>query len=170
MSGGRARWSFQVSEAPQPVADAGHLARLLQERAPWFVPAPDEIFWGTAVRFERYLVDRYGKDRVWLAGDSAHATGPLGVQSMNVGFREARALAERFDEILRGGGSLDGLRAYGDGFRSEWQKLLGTSGRLDPVPGAAGWVGEAASRLRSSLPASGQALSALLRQAGLEFA
>ena len=73
------------------------------------------------MRFERYLVDGYGADRVWLAGDAAHATGPLGVQSMNVGFREARALTDRVDEILRGSGSLDGLRAYDEGFRAEWR-------------------------------------------------
>jgi 2-polyprenyl-6-methoxyphenol hydroxylase-like FAD-dependent oxidoreductase len=170
MTGGRGRWSFQVTEAPQPVADAAHLAEFLRERAPWFAPAPDEIFWGTAVRFERYLVDRYGADRVWLAGDAAHATGPLGVQSMNVGFREARALADRLDEILRGSGSLDGLQAYGEGFHAEWRRMLGTSGELKVLPGAADWAGDAGARLRSALPASGEALTALLRQAGLEYA
>jgi 2-polyprenyl-6-methoxyphenol hydroxylase-like FAD-dependent oxidoreductase len=170
MTGGRGRWSFQVKEAPQPVADVAHLAEFLRRRAPWFSPAPDEIFWGTAVRFERYLVDGYGADRVWLAGDSAHATGPLGVQSMNVGFREARALADRFDEILRGSGSFDGLQAYGQGFRAEWQRMLGISGEPKVLPGAPDWAGAAGARLRSALPASGEALAALLRQVGLEFA
>ena len=49
---------------------------------------------------------------MWLAGDAAHMTGPVGMQSMNVGLFEAHDLAGILARILRQRSTADELAAY----------------------------------------------------------
>jgi 2-polyprenyl-6-methoxyphenol hydroxylase-like FAD-dependent oxidoreductase len=80
---------------------ASDLCALLAQRAPWYRRAVERVDWGRVVRFERRLARRFGESRVWLAGDAAHGTSPLGAQSMNAGLSEAhdlvRGIAARAD-------------------------------------------------------------------------
>jgi 2-polyprenyl-6-methoxyphenol hydroxylase-like FAD-dependent oxidoreductase len=141
-----------VSEAYEPILSDERLLALLGERAPWFEANVDEINWRILVRFERRLATAFGQHRVWLAGDAAHATGPLGMQSMNIGFREARDLAEIIAKVLHGGASLEALDCYNRERRTEWQHLLGLAG------------GDRRNRLALCLPASGERLASLVEQ------
>jgi len=58
-----------------------NLRRLISERAPWFKAKINAVKWRTIVRFERRLATGFGHGRLWLAGDSAHLTGPVGIQA-----------------------------------------------------------------------------------------
>ena len=153
LPGDRARWSLEL-EAPEvsaedrfksrlttmvgeryfPHLDEARLRQLVRDRAPWFEPELRELGWSIEVRFERRLAASFGQDRVWLAGDAAHLTGPAGMQSMNAGLDEASDLARRIARVLRGGEGLDLLEAYGTERRAAWRFLLGRREGCGPAP------------------------------------
>ncbi len=186
LPGGRARWSLEL-EAPEVGADErfksrltttlgeqffhhldpGKIHELLRERAPWFEPVR-EIGWSIEVRFERRLAECFGRDRVWLAGDAAHLTGPVGMQSLNAGLLEASDLASRIAEVRLGTGGADRLEAYGRDRLAEWRFLLGQDGGLRPRDGTVPLVAHNAARLLPCLPATGDELRSLAGQLQLE--
>ncbi|MBZ0267595.1 FAD-dependent monooxygenase [bacterium] len=185
---GRCRWSFQLDWADQdddtdlhfksrvavqvgrdyfPQLDEGLLAELIRSRAPWFDASIGTIYWSVLARFERRLVDRFGEGRVWLAGDAAHLTGPVGMQSMNVGLREASDLAACALVADDPGGLERRTRQYGSRQAREWRTLLGVEG-VRPSGGASSWVRENWERILPCLPASGRDLQLLGEQIGLD--
>lgn len=178
---GRQRWSFQLTdelvskytrekEPRQLDLGAGrylllqrdHLLELLAERAPWFDHRDvGDLFWHIAVRFERRLATSFGADHVWLVGDAAHMTGPAGVQSMNVGFREGDALATALaDAHFRR--DRKGLFHYGEQWLAEWRFLHGLEGGLPVDLEIHRWLARHASRLLPCLPVSGSDLHHLV--------
>jgi len=165
----RFRFSFQIEDATRHEATAAQLERFIRERAPWFQGEPQDIRWTTAVLFERRLAERFGVDRVWLAGDAAHITGPVGGQSMNVGLLEARDLSAAIAASLREGADLSKLESYGVARRDEWKRLLGTEGPLPTDKHTDPWVGSRADRILPCLPASGSDLERLMDQLGIAF-
>lgn len=185
----RMRWSFELVDPEGLVAqrkkgrlavqlggdlfphlDRDDLGRLVAERAPWTGggPGPGELSWSVAVRFERRLAEPLGRGRVWLAGDAAHLTGPVGVQSMNFGLHEAHELAWRMAAILHGEGEDTLLGEHEEGCRADWRVLLGMDGPPRVAEGAAPWVARHAERLIACLPACGEDLLRLVRRLGLE--
>lgn len=188
MPNGFCRWSFQLPEAfasqaqrqkdrvgveiggvQFPVLSEDHLRTLLAERAPWFHGRIGEINWRMVVRFERRLANRFGSQRVWLAGDAGHVTGPVGMHSMNVGFREAHDLAECVATALRGGQAAGQFQAFETARQTEWRQLLGLSGGLRAGGSTEPWIGQRADRVLGCLPASGLELAQLAGQLKLEL-
>ncbi len=187
LPGGRARWSLELT-APEvssadrfksrlttmlgehffPHLDEAHTRELLRARAPWFEKGAMDIGWSIEVRFEHRLAGSFGRGRVWLAGDSAHLTGPAGMQSMNAGLAEANDLASRIKRVRDGHAGLDLLDAYGKERLAEWAFLLGKRGGLRPGPAAPEFVSQNAARLLPCLPATGTGLPPLAAQLGLE--
>lgn len=187
LPGGRARWSLELT-APEvssadrfksrlttmlgehffPHLDEAHTRELLRARAPWFEKGAMDIGWSIEVRFEHRLAGSFGRGRVWLAGDSAHLTGPAGMQSMNAGLAEANDLASRIKRVRDGHAGLDLLDAYGKERLAEWAFLLGKRGGLHPGPAAPEFVSQNAARLLPCLPATGAGLPPLAAQLGLE--
>lgn len=165
---GRGRWSFEVSES-HTAPGVEELAELLSSRVPWFEPRPSEVVWSNTVRFEHYLADRYGQGRVWLAGDAAHGTSPVGVQSMNIGFREAHDLAQRLSATRAGSTDRDLLRGYEEFWRRQWRSMLGLSARLAPLDDSRSWAARNADRLLSCIPSSGDDLARLLQELHLDL-
>jgi 2-polyprenyl-6-methoxyphenol hydroxylase-like FAD-dependent oxidoreductase len=163
----RARFSFEVptSSPPQPTLDT--LTDLLNSRAPWF-PPPAEIAWTATALFERRLVDPLGEGRVWLAGDAAHVTGPVGVQSMNVGLREARDLANAITSAIDDRDAQGAFHAYARERSAEWESLLEAE-RIRFRDDATPWVRRRATAILPCVPASGAELHMLLRQIGLSL-
>ena len=143
--------------------------KLIRERAPWFEATVKELDWSAEVQFEHRLAKQFGRGRCWLAGDAAHQTGPVGVQSMNVGLREAADLATTLEKILRKHGSMNLLEAYDREWRGEWQRLLGVKGGLRPARQADPWLKAHAAKILPCIPASGDDLKRLAKQLGLEF-
>lgn len=180
------RWSFQLiqpdgsTEFPskertdvtilQPAVDfftRKDVRKFAQARAPWFDGSIDELDWCTDVRFERRLVNRFGQGRCWLAGDAAHQTGPVGMQSMNIGLMEAEELAVSFSKIIREKASIDLLETYNRKRRQEWQRLLGIKGGLRPGEKVDAWTKARCAKILPCIPASGDDLDCLLNQLNL---
>jgi len=160
----RGRFSFQVDPDAPPAPSVEALNALIQARVPWFEPTIEEVYWTTNAVFERRLVDRFGRGRIWLAGDAAHLTGPVGAQSMNVGLREAHDLAQRIAAAL-GGGDPAALESYQAERVDEWKALLGGARGVSAQLPA--WLAESKDRIPACIPASGDDLQALLGQLGL---
>lgn len=187
LPGKKCRWTFQLvksevsHEFPEKERRAVRLAhkvvdenirnyvqKVAARRAPWFSAKVREITWCTDVVFERRLVKEFGRGRVWLAGDAAHQTGPVGAQSMNVGMCEAADLVNHMLAVVREREPDDSLRTYQEDRQKEWRALLGMSGGLQPGPKTPAWVRERLPRLLACLPGSGTDLQALGTQLGLE--
>lgn len=188
LGGNRFRWSFQVDEAewgefleprfkrrifdsvgeePFPYLVRARLEELVATRAPWFTAHLGDVIWSMTVRFEHRLTGRFGRDNAWLAGDAAHLASPVGVQSMNIGLREAADLAHHLDRVFRERAPFDSLDAYETAWRREWRRLFGARGHLSSLTSAGTWTRRHAARIPSCIPASGDDLDALLRQIGL---
>jgi NADPH-dependent dioxygenase len=188
MVGNRCRWTFQLlradmaSEFPEKERREARFAqqavderirqyvqKVAKSRAPWFSAGVKGITWCTEVVFEQRVARQFGRDRCWLAGDAAHQTGPVGVQSMNVGLAEAAALAGAMRRVLREKAPLSGLEACDREWQDEWRRLLGLAGGLKPGTATSQWVRERCARLLPCLPASHEDLPRLAGQLGLHF-
>lgn len=189
LPGGYCRWAFEMpgydhSQVPARRAkersahsEWGHLTEvseesigtLLEERAPWFDGGVEKFTWRTLVRFEQRLAPRFGRGRIWLAGDAAHLAGPAGVQSMNMGILEGRDLAAGIAGILREGASVHSLEGYNQSWSRTWQQLHGLNAGLVATPEADVWIAENAGRLLPCLPGSGRELETLAGHLGLEL-
>ncbi len=189
LPGGACRWSFQLTDftaptaarrrdrlgvmigsAQYPAMTEEDLQTLIGQRAPWFQGSVTRLNWQIVVRFERRLAKAFGRQRVWLAGDAGHMTGPAGSQSMNVGLREAAELAEIIAAALRDGQPLDRLQTYDQQRLAEWKQLLGVDGGLKPTDRTDPWIRQNAARLLPCLPATSSELSSLVQPLGLRLA
>ena len=139
------RIPVEIGGARYPRLDEDRLRTLIADRAPWFTGRIEQIHWRIMVRFERRLASAFGRERVWLAGDAGHLTGPAGMQSMNVGLREAKQLADILTGVLREGGSVEPLQDYNRQRVAEWRGLLGLDGGLVPQADTDPWIRQHAS-------------------------
>jgi 2-polyprenyl-6-methoxyphenol hydroxylase-like FAD-dependent oxidoreductase len=188
LPGNKYRWTFQVLESEMPSGFPAkerrgarfaqkavderirqYVQRVAKQRAPWFSAGVKEITWCTEVVFEQRVARQFGRDRCWLAGDAAHQTGPVGVQSMNVGLAEASALAGALRKVLREKAPLSVLEACDREWQGEWRRLLGLAGGLKPGTESSPWVRERCGRILPCLPASHEDLPRLAGQLGLYF-
>ena len=186
--GNRYRWTFQLlksellAEFPDKERRGARVAqqavderirqyveRVAKQRAPWFTAGVKEIAWCTEVVFEQRVAKQFGRDRCWLAGDAAHQTGPVGVQSMNVGMAEAMSLAGALCRILRAKGTLDLLETCEQEWQAEWRRLFGLTGGLKARKETNPWVRERRSRILSCLPGSHEDLAPLAGQLALDL-
>jgi 2-polyprenyl-6-methoxyphenol hydroxylase-like FAD-dependent oxidoreductase len=164
----KSRLTIQLGGVGYPHLRESTLLRLLDEQAPWFGGGVKEVKWSMIVRFEQRLAREFGAGRVWLAGDSAHLAGPIGVASMNIGFREGADLAGRAHEVIRGGLTSSRFEEYGRARQEEWKQILLPGGGFHAGSEANEFVREHAEILPSLLPASGEQLATLAGQLGLE--
>jgi 2-polyprenyl-6-methoxyphenol hydroxylase-like FAD-dependent oxidoreductase len=151
---GRCRFSFPIDVASEHRPDFDNLRELISSRAPWFRGDIGVIDWTAVGLFERKLTTSFGAGRIWMAGDAAHLTGPLGGQSMNVGLREADDLAGRLVRVLRPGSPAGLLEQYDTSRAAEWRSLFGDHAQ----------DGSRRSLLLPCVPASGHDLESLLGQ------
>jgi len=148
---------------------ATRLPELLAERAPWFQHRIGQVQWRTLVRFERRLAAPFVKGRVLLAGDAAHVTAPMGMQSMNLGLQEGYAYAELLGRVLQGEQRSEALAAVGAGWRAEWLRLLGVERRLEAGTGADAWLAGYKDRVVACLPGYGAKLEQMAGELGMAF-
>jgi 2-polyprenyl-6-methoxyphenol hydroxylase-like FAD-dependent oxidoreductase len=188
LAGNRCRWTFQLTKTPgltefpqkdrrsvritNPAIDEqlrAYVQKVADQRAPWFKAGVQDVTWCTEVFFEQRITNAFGRNRIWLAGDAAHQTGPVGIQSMNLAFCEAVTLAEELKKIIQDGASLDSLAAYDRQYRAEWASLLGLNGGLKPRSAASPWTREHTARLLPCLPSTHADLVKLAGQLQLDF-
>jgi len=169
MPEGRARLSFQLTDQLDAAPDIERLRALLAARRPSEAIDVGRVEWGSVMHFERRLARRFGKGRVWLAGDAAHVTSPFGAQSLNVGLSEVHSLVGRIAACAEGKAPISSLESYSTEFEREWHKLFGVNVLFDVLPHAPRWLSKYARRIVSALPASGNDLLALLARLGLRL-
>ena len=143
----KTRSSFTVADSPGPDDNRHHLHKLLSAHAPWFQAEIKDVGWVKEIQFEHRLARQFGRDRAWLAGDAAHQTGPVGMQSMNMGFREGADLALKLATILRDKGSPDLLESYDLESRMEWEQLLGWKGSPQASSLTDEWIRERSAQI-----------------------
>lgn len=170
---------FPTERAKDRVAGSGdagvdvlsdeHFRKLLAERAPWFKGEIESIKWRTVVRFERRLAQAFGKSRMWLAGDSAHLTGPAGIQSMNTGLAEASDLSNELAAVLTKGAPAAGLEAYSQRWQTVWRKLHQLDRAAQAKEGAPEVIRKNAGRLVSCLPANVKHVGVLAARLGIQL-
>jgi 2-polyprenyl-6-methoxyphenol hydroxylase-like FAD-dependent oxidoreductase len=158
------RRSVRVAEANIDERIRQYVQKVSHQRAPWFASTVKQVHWCSEVTFERRLVTQFGRSRCWLAGDAAHQTGPVGVQSMNMGFCEAANLCAILRKILREGTGLQLLDNYNHDQQKEWRALLGLAGGLRPRSQSNAWMGQRCARILPCLPAYGRDLEKLADQ------
>lgn len=164
LQGGQTRFSFQLSCALDRAPDAGALTDLLAARMPWQATHVVSCDWSGVAEFRRALVNRFGVGRVWLAGEAAHMTGPLGAHSMNVGIDEANELALRMGlDLERGSTPTFGVH-YDAERRRRWSKLLSLEPYAQLNPTTPAWLAEHLRHVVAALPASEADLEQLLTQ------
>ncbi|HVV73066.1 MAG TPA: NAD(P)/FAD-dependent oxidoreductase [Verrucomicrobiae bacterium] len=185
----RLRWTFQLTrsafpgELPEKERRAVRLEepqidetirqqvqRVAGQRAPWFQANVRKVDWCSEVAFERRVVENFGRGRCWLAGDAAHQTGPVGVQSMNGGFREACDLAKLIQGVLHEKTRVESLAQYDRAQQDAWQQLLGLTGGLRPLDNAGPWAREHCAQILPCLPGLLPEFPGLAAELGLELA
>jgi 2-polyprenyl-6-methoxyphenol hydroxylase-like FAD-dependent oxidoreductase len=164
LQGGLGRFSFQLTGALDRAADLSALRELITARLPWHNEQIETCEWGGVAEFRHALANELGRGRVWLAGEAAHLTGPLGVQSLNVGLDEASELALGIGEALRH----PSRRSFGEDYNAsrtlQWRELLGVSERASLGARSPAWAWRNLHRILSCLPASRRDLDDLLDQ------
>ena len=164
LQSGLARFSFQLSGALDRAPDLSALRELITARLPWHHEQVETCEWGGVAEFRHALASDFGRGRVWLAGEAAHLTGPLGVQSLNVGLDEASELALGIGEALRHPTRLSFGEGYNAGRTLQWRELLGVSERASLGARSPAWAWRNLHRILSCLPASRRDLDDLLDQ------
>jgi 2-polyprenyl-6-methoxyphenol hydroxylase-like FAD-dependent oxidoreductase len=163
LQGNLSRFSFQVAVRTSEAPGLSELRELLRSRLPWYAAAPASFEWSGAAEFHPALTASFGEGRVWLAGDAAHSTGPLGAQSINVGMHEASDLASRISQSFAGKAGALGS-GYAEQRRIEWHRLFGVGPSMPSLARAPAWVSQNIAQLLPSLPVSGDDLDDVLEQ------
>jgi 2-polyprenyl-6-methoxyphenol hydroxylase-like FAD-dependent oxidoreductase len=164
LRGGSARYSFELPALPSHDLGAHELGELRRARMPWHSSKLAQVEWSGVRAFQPAVAERVGRGRVWLVGDACHATSPLGTQSLNVGLREARDLAEAVVDSLHGRALEHLVHGYGAQRQLEWRRLLAIGDKPSFGARAPSWAVQHFERLISCLPASRDDLDDLLEQ------
>ncbi|HZX06343.1 NAD(P)/FAD-dependent oxidoreductase [Kribbella sp.] len=125
---GSFRLVAEVHDAPEH-PDLAFAQQLLADRGPRKThPKVTEVVWGSRFRIHERVADSYRTGRVLLAGDAAHTHSPAGGQGMNLGLRDAVALADAVSQALAGDES--GLDGYATNSRAEAVRVIALAHRL----------------------------------------
>ena len=94
------RFEFKLHphEAEDDLLRAESIARLLAQHE---APRGAKVVRSVVYRFHALLADRWGDNRIWLAGDAAHLSPPFAGQGMNSGIRDAINLGWKLDLVLK---------------------------------------------------------------------
>jgi 2-polyprenyl-6-methoxyphenol hydroxylase-like FAD-dependent oxidoreductase len=157
------RFTFEIGVQMAQPPGAAQLRQLLASRMPWYRAQAEQFEWSGSAEFNPALADSFGEGRIWLAGDAAHSSGPLGGHSLNVGMAEAHDLAQRIVESHERP-SFPLASSYSEQRRWQWQQLFGTGPSRPITAGASDWVRRNIALLLPALPASGDDLDGLLEQ------
>jgi 2-polyprenyl-6-methoxyphenol hydroxylase-like FAD-dependent oxidoreductase len=164
LQGGQTRFSFQLGNALHAAPDASTLDDLLSLRMPWYASEILSCDWAGVAEFRRALVDHFGLGRVWLAGEAAHMTSPLGVHSLNVGLDEANELALLMASVIERGVRPDFGPQYDSRRRSQWRRLLAFDEQVQATGRSPEWVRHHLRQIGAALPASGRDMDELFTQ------
>jgi len=167
LRGGSTRYSFELPYLPSHSPGMAELSELRRSRMPWQSQRLDTVEWSGVRSFQPALADRFGRGRVWLVGDACHVASPIGAQSLNVGLREARELAEAVVHCLHGRDLEHLSTGYAEQRRLEWRRLLAIGDKPSFASRTPAWATQHFEQFLSCLPASRDDLDDLLEQLGI---
>ena len=102
MPGQRHRWEFMLMPHDDP-ATITRPERIYELLKPWRIdPSRSKIERGVVYTFHSALATKWRRDRLLLAGDSAHQTPPFLGQGMCSGLRDAANLAWKLRDVIAG--------------------------------------------------------------------
>jgi 2-polyprenyl-6-methoxyphenol hydroxylase-like FAD-dependent oxidoreductase len=126
---GSVRIVAAVDDAPEQPG-AAYVQALLDDRGPVSSPARvTDVVWGSRFRVHHRVADSFRAGSVLLAGDAGHVHSPAGGQGMNLGLKDALALADALTETLRSG-SETALDRYAAERRPAAQAVVGFASQL----------------------------------------
>jgi 2-polyprenyl-6-methoxyphenol hydroxylase-like FAD-dependent oxidoreductase len=102
MSRDRYRVVAQLDTAPTDPS-CEDVQAVIDARGPANGAIVRKVLWGSRFRVHHKLADRFHEGRIVLMGDAAHVHSPAGGQGMNLGLRDAIALAEALSLSLKNG-------------------------------------------------------------------
>jgi 3-(3-hydroxy-phenyl)propionate hydroxylase len=112
MPGQRHRWEFMLMPQDDP-ATITRPERIYELLKPWRIdPMRSKIERGVVYTFHSALATSWRRDRLLLAGDSAHQTPPFLGQGMCSGLRDAANLAWKLRDVIDGRASEQLLDTY----------------------------------------------------------
>ncbi|MER5206096.1 FAD-dependent monooxygenase [Streptomyces sp. NPDC002825] len=88
-----------------------------------------DLRWSSVFRISHRIVDRYGRGRVFVAGDAAHIHPPTGAQGMNTGVQDACNLAWKLALVVRGVAGPELLDTYDAERRPVGEEVVGRTVR-----------------------------------------
>ncbi|MFD6281658.1 FAD-dependent monooxygenase [Streptomyces sp. NPDC060209] len=94
-----------------PVPGIEHIQAVLDRLSPRPTTA-SSLRWSSVFRISHRIVGRYGRGRVFVAGDAAHIHPPTGAQGMNTGVQDAFNLAWKLAAAARGRAGAGLLESY----------------------------------------------------------
>lgn len=107
------------------------IEQLLGERGPQRRPIRvADLTWSSTFSVHHRLAESYRRGPILLAGDAAHVHSPAGGQGMNLGIRDALALAEVIAAEVLGTPGRPGLDSYEATRRPVAQDVVAATHRL----------------------------------------
>ncbi|WP_349366189.1 MAG: FAD-dependent oxidoreductase [Nitratireductor rhodophyticola] len=131
MSKDRYRVVAQRQNAPSDPTIAD-VQDVIDERGPETGARVSEVLWGSRFQVHHKLADRFYQAPVILMGDAAHVHSPAGGQGMNLGLKDAVALADALQQALESATELP-LETYGKTRRIAAEDVLRMTDRLTAV-------------------------------------
>ncbi|MDQ0393833.1 FAD-dependent monooxygenase [Labrys monachus] len=136
MPGGRARVVATVGKADpggaRPDPSLSDVQALVDRRCGGDMRVADPA-WLSRFRINERKVARYGRGRVFLAGDAAHVHSPAGGQGMNTGMQDAFNLAWKLAMVVRGQGAAALLDSYSPERSAVGDMVLRNATRLTDI-------------------------------------
>ncbi|MGV0645960.1 FAD-dependent monooxygenase [Mycolicibacterium sp. XJ2546] len=105
-----------------------HIQAVLDRLSPEPTTARN-LRWSSVFRISHRIVDSYGRDRVFVAGDAAHIHPPTGAQGMNTGIQDAHNLAWKLALAAAGQASPELLGSYDAERRPVGEEVVGRTVR-----------------------------------------
>nr|CAD6618283.1 FAD-dependent monooxygenase [Rhizobium sp. TCK] len=128
MSERRYRVVAQHPDAPAE-PDLADVQAILDARGPRSGARVEEVLWGSRFHVHHKLSETFHDRRLLLVGDAAHVHSPAGGQGMNLGLRDAVALAEALSVAIDTQND-EPLRHYDGSRRAAAREVLGRTDRL----------------------------------------
>lgn len=130
---GRGRYRMVMRVPDELVAAArapelSHIQAALDRLSPEPTTAR-RLRWSSVFRISHRIVDRYGRGRVFVAGDAAHIHPPTGAQGMNTGIQDAHNLAWKLALAVRGHAAAGLLDTYDTERRPVGEEVVGRTVR-----------------------------------------
>jgi 2-polyprenyl-6-methoxyphenol hydroxylase-like FAD-dependent oxidoreductase len=161
---GVSRFTFQISSALRQSPEPLQLQQLLDSRMPWYPAELTHFECSGYAELDPGVAATFAEGRVFLVGEAAHSTAPLGGHSLNVGMFEASELALRIVQELTRPRPIPLSVRYGEQRRLEWNRLFGLYPSMPAIGRAEDWVKRNIATVLPNLPASGDELDDLLDQ------